>query len=504
MNLIEQVLLVESRMGDAKKKFGNLNMYDWQFLNILDPSDNHKYLMWLARQYDKGVSPAAFEDGTDIEQEQFESDIKAPLVHFHRYPEKYKERDINQYKSVKDLSKAFQQAQLKVSKKELKRTGAKKVYDDDNSLVVVPTTHEASCFYGAGTKWCTAADSDTHFKSYSRKGALMYILNKDLPETDPLYKIALYKTYGGGKETYYDATDLAISNIKAKLPPEVERTIEVTYNVMKDSWLEARKGHNFGDPRVAALVEVLGITDAEQADEIMEEEHTHYGMPTFTYDGEEYAVGTDEEADQANYEYVENLIDDIGFEGFNHNIDWYIDGESVAADWKSSVEEWVYDEPSSYLDEDDKQYYDQDIFDNLTEKQEQLTEYEERVKELYDKDSTTWARDEKEIEQLEGEAEDVEIEIADLESDLEESRDWSDEQKDDYVETYLQEIKDDPVNYLKDMGYGDEELRRYVDTEAFIQGVVDEGYRGENLAGYDGEEGETDVEGVQYYIYRTN
>ena len=497
MNIIEEVLLIESRMSDAKKKFGNLNMHDWQFLDRLDPSDNHKYLMWLSREYDKDAAK-----GTDTKQEKFENDVKQVLWHFHRYPEKYQERDINQYKSMKDLYKSFHEAQLKISKKEQKKSGAKKVYDDDNSLVVVPTTHEASCFYGAGTKWCTAADSDTHFKSYSRKGALMYILNKDLPETDPLYKIALYKTYGGGKETYYDATDLAISNIKAKLPPEVERTIEVTYNVMKEAWLEARKGHNFGDPRVEALINAMGLTDEDEFDEIMEEEHTHYGIPTFQYGDEEYAVATDAEADQANYEYVENLIDDIGFEGFNHSVDWYIDGDDVARDWEDAVTEWVYDSPESYLDEDDKQYFDQDIFDNLAEKQEQLTEYEERVKELYDKDSSSWARDEKEIEQLEEEAEEVEIEIADLETDLEDSRDWSDEQKDDYVETYLDEIREDPVNYLKDMGYGNEELEKYIDREGFIQGVVDEGYRGENLAQYDGEELEEDVNGTWYYIYR--
>ena len=488
MNLIEETLLFESRMSEAKKKFGNLNMYDWQLLDKLDPSDNHKYLMWLAREYDKGNISA--EPSPKVEE---------TLNHFHRYPEKYTERDINQYKSLKDLVKASQEAQQNVSKRELKKTGANK---DDSYLVIVPTTYEASCFYGAGTKWCTAAsDRDSHFNSYSRKGVLMYILNKDLPETDPLYKIALYKSYSGGQESYYDATDKQMSDIKAALSPEVERTIEVTYNVMKESWLEARKGHNFGDPRVEALVQMLSL-DEEEVDEIMEEEHTHYGIPSFQYGDEEYAVATDEEADQANYEYVENLIDDIGFEGFNHNIDWYIDGDDVARDWEDSVTEWVYDSPESYLDEDDKQYYDQDIFNNLAKKQKQLTEYEERVKELYDKDSSSWARDEKEIEELEGEAEDVEIEIADLETDLEDSRDWSDEQKDDYVETYLDEIREDPVNYLKDMGYGSQELERYVDKEAFIQGVVDEGYRGENLAQYDGEELEEDVNGTWYYIYR--
>mgnify|MGYP003650801325 CR=1 FL=1 len=498
MSIIEETLLFESRMSDAKKKFGTLNMYDWQFLDSLDPSDNHKYLMWLATTYDKeGVVDDDRVGG------KFEKDVKQVLSHFHRYPEKYEERDINQYKSTKDLYKAFHQAQLKISKKEQKRSGSRKVYEDDSYLVIVPTTHEASCFYGAGTKWCTSADKPGHFTNYSRKGVLMYLLNKELPETDPLYKVALYKAYSGGKETYYDATDQVISDIKTALTPELERTIDVTYNVMKETWLEARKGHNFGDPRIEALINSLGL-DEEQAEEVIDEEYEHYGLPVFHYGDEEYAVATDAEADEAHYEYVENLIDDIGFEGFNHNIDWYINGDDVATDWEDSVTEWVYDDPGSYLDEDDKQYFDQDIFDNLAEKQEQLTEYEERVKELYDKDSASWVRDEKEIEQLEGEAEDLELEITDLESDLEDSRDWSDEQKDDYVESYLDDIREDPVNYLKDMGYGNDELERYVDREAFIQGVVDEGYRGENLSSYDGEENEEDVNGTWYYIYRIN
>jgi len=481
-------------MSDAKKKFGNLNMYDWQLLDKLDPSDNHKYLMWLAREYDKGPKSDAFSPK-----------VKETLNHFHRYPEKYNERDINQYNSLKDLVKASQEAQQNISKREQKRTGAKKVYEDDSYLVVVPTTHEASCFYGAGTKWCTASsDRDGHFNNYSRKGMLLYILNKNLPETDPLYKVALYKAYSGGKELYYDATDQEISDIKAALTPDLERTTQVTYDVMKGAWSEARKGHNYGDPRVEALVQMLNLTD-EEVDDIVEEEYAHYGIPSFQYGDEEYAVATDSEADEAHYEYVENLIDDIGYDGFGQSIDWYVDGDDVAEDWRSSIEEWVYDDPESYLDEDDKQYFDQDIFDNLVEKQEELKEYEERVKKLYDNDSTSWARDEKKIEQLEGEAEEVEIEIEELESNLEDSRDWSDEQKEDYIESYLQDIKDDPVNYLKNMGYGDEEMERYIDREAFIQGVVDEGYRGENLSSYDGEEHEEQTEdGTWYYIYRTN
>ena len=120
MNIIEEALLIESRMSDAKKKFGNLNMYDWQLLDRLDPSDNHKYLMWLATQYDKGSI------NTEEKQEKFNTDVKETLAHFHRYPEKYTVRDINQYNSIKNLFKAYQDAQLKLSKKELKKNWFKK------------------------------------------------------------------------------------------------------------------------------------------------------------------------------------------------------------------------------------------------------------------------------------------------------------------------------------------------------------------------------------------
>ena len=497
MNIIEEALLIESRMSDAKKKFGNLNMYDWQLLDRLDPSDNHKYLMWLATQYDKGAV------NTEEKQEKFNTDVKETLAHFHRYPEKYVERDVNQYNSIKDLFKAYQEAQLKLSKKEQKRSGSKKVYEDDSYLVVVPTTHEASCFYGAGTKWCTAADKPGHFNNYSRKGMLIYVLNKNLPENDPLYKVALYKNYSGGKEQYYDATDKQITDLKTGLTPEVERTLQVTYDVMKGAWKEARKGQNYGDPRIAALADFLDLED-EQVDDIIDEEYEHYTMPSFTYDGEEYAVGTDGEADTANYEYVDNLIDDIGYAGFNHSIEWYIDGDEVAEDWRGTVEEWVYDEPSSYLDEDDKEYFDKDIFNELTEKQEKLQEYEKRVEELYNNDSSSWARDEKEIERLEEEASDLEVRIEELEEELEESRDWSEQQKEDSIESYLDDIRNRPVDFMREMGYGDEELERFINREDFIQGIVDEGYRAENLAGYDGEEHEIQIDGTWYYIYRTN
>ena len=51
------------------------------------------------------------------------------------------------------------------------------VYEDDDMIVVTPRTYEASCQFGAGTKWCTTS-SPTYFNNYSTEGKLFYFIDK--------------------------------------------------------------------------------------------------------------------------------------------------------------------------------------------------------------------------------------------------------------------------------------------------------------------------------------
>lgn len=91
----------------------------------------------------------------------------------------------------------------------VKSNERKYIYRDKNILVVQPLTHNASCKYGAFTKWCTAVpDIDTHFERYSHDGVLIYfILKNQLEET----KFAYYFSYDDhGTHTYgefYDSED---------------------------------------------------------------------------------------------------------------------------------------------------------------------------------------------------------------------------------------------------------------------------------------------------------
>lgn len=74
-----------------------------------------------------------------------------------------------------------------------------KLFDDKNFLLVIPLTHDASCKYGANTKWCTTSTDDTMFKKHNRMGSLGYLIvkNKDLQEKLGSEKFGIYMNKPG-------------------------------------------------------------------------------------------------------------------------------------------------------------------------------------------------------------------------------------------------------------------------------------------------------------------
>lgn len=55
-------------------------------------------------------------------------------------------------------------------------------YNLTNWTIIVPKTEEASCYYGKGTKWCTAATGyNNMFDSYNSRGSLYILINKQDP-----------------------------------------------------------------------------------------------------------------------------------------------------------------------------------------------------------------------------------------------------------------------------------------------------------------------------------
>lgn len=168
------------------------------YVSTQDPSGNNKYLEWLTRQiFNNQIS--MFSDLLYKSVSQYHKNLNRITPDF---LEKLKNleniglsyandedkilknpKDINSFSNLDSL-KFFNEVLLGFkTKKELKQLDddAKKViklYQSPYVEVVVPLSVEASCRYGAGTKWCTSARVDNAYLHYSKESFLVYVLPK--------------------------------------------------------------------------------------------------------------------------------------------------------------------------------------------------------------------------------------------------------------------------------------------------------------------------------------
>lgn len=105
--------------------------------------------------------------------------------------------DLSQFKSTDQLRGALNSLTSKsAARKQMAsaKSSADRIYEDKQYLVVFAKSKEASCAYGAGTTWCTAAtQSGNMFYPYARNGVwLYYIINKlSDPREDPYAKMSI-------------------------------------------------------------------------------------------------------------------------------------------------------------------------------------------------------------------------------------------------------------------------------------------------------------------------
>lgn len=105
------------------------------------------------------------------------------LTLFHKFKNKIENNDIGKYQSLPELYRTVQPFEGQKTHgeevRDIKNGEAEKVYEDNTWLVVVPHTERAACYYGKGTKWCTAAtEGDNMFDEYNKQGKLYVNINK--------------------------------------------------------------------------------------------------------------------------------------------------------------------------------------------------------------------------------------------------------------------------------------------------------------------------------------
>jgi len=363
--LFEQKLLLEGRIEDAKKKYPQFSDAIFDFYTENDPSGNQKYLNWLLS---RTIKDSNYELGNP---KTYHDDMIIAIIFFHSNQQKFTKKDINQYKDLISLEKSIVEVEEKIKEKNLKKQ-RDIIYKDDRWLVISPKTYEASCAYGAGTKWCvTMKDISTHWNTYSKNASFFFILDKHKTDENNLYKVAFRRVGRGEKFELWDAKDFEFSKQGLgetyinELPKEMLEKIE-SYHRVNFPKGEGRPKWIDDDPRAQALHNSIGDDDLEH------EHGTQYGIPIYQTDDGYYQVATSEELDEAMWQYYDDYSTSDLIE--------YYDEEG---DYMELFDEdnFIYDEVSSYID---NVGYDDDEWVSEADKDDELAELKSELEELHD------------------------------------------------------------------------------------------------------------------------
>ena len=108
--------------------------------------------------------------------------VQDAIAQFEQKKSKLEKKDINQYKTLSELEDAVglldDVKSTRQQKQEIKNEGIKKIYEDGKYLLAELLTERAACFYGNGTKWCTAARENNMFDNYANQGPLYIVIDK--------------------------------------------------------------------------------------------------------------------------------------------------------------------------------------------------------------------------------------------------------------------------------------------------------------------------------------
>jgi hypothetical protein len=579
-------LIQEGRVDDFKAKYSQ--KFGTENVNKILGAVPQKYLDWVGKNLDM----VNFEDNF--------SKVSQALDKFQKISSNLPITDLFQYKNLGQLLSALSEYEGKQRRVVKKVEGGNVVYDDGRFFVVNPLTHDSSCYYGKGTKWCTSADSDHQFNRYNQDGKLFYILDRNAPSNNKFYKVALLQKFDGDK-TYYDALDATVNsgwifgtNKLNEILSSVDDYIKSTYSeqvkIFTDKELARKERDRLEKARLAqilrqreteaqerrlddwwslddpacpeeglkahALLKLLVIegdvevmtnqdrgeiarieneitrlqAEFDNDDEVrndllaeigvLEDELTELDnkidvyniIPTGRYydasefevigapevEDRRYVVGDEDEMETSAYQYVDELIDDVGFEGFNPNfVKQHIDEDAVISYAEDLFNQDVYDSPESYL-EDDQRMLSKKQEEKILILQDKIQKYRELISKL---EGSMDGEDDEDIEErideLNDEITEMDTEIEDIKEDPE--GDFPDDLLEEIVERRVEEVKYDVEGFMNEWGL---EWNNYIDKGAFIRAVVEEDGYGTTLNGYDGNADEINIKGETYYVMR--
>jgi hypothetical protein len=208
-----------SRIDKIKQQNPELNVNLIDVIAKLDPSNTNKYVDFLVKMFKQqlvDVVTGEVNNLTLVAEKLIGKENHVLLKKFeeHSKANRIKNPDISSYKDWKMISSAIIEADEVVRLKELEKQ-TKKLFENDDWLVLIPLSLEASQNYGKGTKWCIT--QETHWKRYMSNYKIIFILNRKNNE-----KFAVSKERGAsGNIQGWESNDEEINPLLIPIPIEI-------------------------------------------------------------------------------------------------------------------------------------------------------------------------------------------------------------------------------------------------------------------------------------------
>lgn len=533
-------LLIESRVSEFKTKYGR--RFTPEQLNIITKDVKGKFLEWVGKNL----------DGINF-NEKFNK-LSSLLSRFDKISSNLPIKDLYGYKNIEQLENDLTEYENKQRRNVQKIKDANLVYDDKTRFIVFnPLTHDSSCYYGSGTKWCTASSTDEHFHRYNKDGKLFYVIDRTKKSTDPNYKVAILQKYNGGVmvfnavddnidtgwifntddyERILDSIDsymnrefsdlIEIYRDERKLKREQERlNLLEKQRVLTQRMEKVRQRRANGEWNLDADCPLIGLKahavlrfiKEEDGDKIELPEGfdvyylyptgNHYEMTIFKilgldeYENWHWMVGTEEETHDSMMENLRELYSDIGLKSLRPGfLAQHIDEYAIKEYAEEIYDEWVRDSPESYLSDEDKELSRTQI-NKIKENQEMINRYERDMKELRGRyTSENMERLSAKVEELHNIVDELNEEIQDIMKNPD--GDYSEDKIVREIGYLVDDAVRDPLAFINNYSL---EVENFVDEESVYESIIQhDGYG--SLNHYDGYLEEIRVNNRYFFVGR--
>lgn len=207
----------EELLDKYKEKFEGFPALSIVLNDDVIKKTNYKYADFVLKHLHPNSSKEEIDDAIEL------------IDDFDKYQKNLDKKDINNYKSLEELGNVI--IIYLASKGD--KADIEKIYENDRFLVIIPKNKEASCKYGANTRWCVTSRDTNHFETYTAGKQLLYFIIDKKNSTDTEFSKVAVHISSYGIFVYYDSQDRHLTDKEIRLLnyaiPDVIKAVKDDY-----------------------------------------------------------------------------------------------------------------------------------------------------------------------------------------------------------------------------------------------------------------------------------